>query len=56
MTDTVCLTLVTDVTPYEIYVSGTEDFLIPIVFPDYEILDASEQTFDLFGLVLRPLK
>ncbi|MCG9784264.1 hypothetical protein L1D52_18080 [Vibrio brasiliensis] len=50
MTDTVCLTLVTDVTPYEIYVSGTEDFLIPIVFPDYEILVASEQTFDLSGV------
>ncbi|MBF4238115.1 hypothetical protein EAY82_26800, partial [Vibrio anguillarum] len=32
------------------YVSGIEDFLIPIVFPDYEILVASEQTFDLFGL------
>ncbi|MGD8115250.1 hypothetical protein [Vibrio sp. TRT 29B02] len=49
MTDTVSSTPVTDVTPYEIYVSGTEDFLIPIVFPDYEILVASEQTFDLFG-------
>ncbi|MBF4269714.1 hypothetical protein EAY71_22905, partial [Vibrio anguillarum] len=50
MTDTVSSTPVTDVTPYEIYVSGIEDFLIPIVFPDYEILVASEQTFDLFGL------
>lgn len=49
MTDTVSSTPVTDATPYEIYVSGTEDFLIPIVFPDYEILVANEQTFDLFG-------
>lgn len=50
MTDTISATPVTDLTPYEIYISGNEDFLIPIVFPDYEILVASEQTFDLFGI------
>lgn len=48
MTNTLTATSVEDTTPYEVYISGHEDFLIPIVFPEYEIQVDSE-TIEVFG-------
>ncbi|WBA13834.1 hypothetical protein [Salinivibrio proteolyticus] len=49
MTDTLSATPVDDTTPYEVYISGNEDFLIPIVFPDYDVQVVGEQSFEVFG-------
>ncbi|ENM5730571.1 hypothetical protein AB7D55_002343 [Vibrio mimicus] len=55
MTDTVSSTPVADTTPYEIFLSGSDDFLIPVVFPDYQIEVVDEQSFDIWGVkVKRP--
>ncbi|WP_283132272.1 hypothetical protein [Enterovibrio norvegicus] len=48
MTDTLSATAVEDTTPYEVHISGNEDFLIPVVFPEFEIQVDSE-TIEVFG-------
>ncbi|TQQ57681.1 hypothetical protein [Vibrio cholerae] len=53
MTDTVSSTPVADTTPYEIFLSGNDDFLIPVVFPDYLISVADEQSFELWGVKIK---
>jgi len=55
MADTVSSTPVADTATYEVFLSGNEDFLIPVVFPDYQIEVVDEQSFDIFGIkVKRP--
>lgn len=49
---TVTTTPVLDQSPAQVYLSGEEDFVIPIVFPDYKIhIDGYEGTF--FGKKIR---